>query len=587
MLSLSLPRWSSGNPYLQLTARLVTGVLAFSRTGGRVPMTYTNATARTIEDFEGKITPVLSGGTRHRGCRRVRNIINVKSEDFLNAAWNAVSLTKTNATTLTFTGVSNLCVNTIAGSLGNGRQFRVRALISGSVGSLVNLFLFDSATGTKGAGMQVTMTATPTVYSFLATTGAAVEAYQFNIENRALLSIPIGTANMTVVATEIQIEDVTGQANQNPSEYVSVGVLSSPFHNNYVDGVRYFQTFNGNTVAANIVTEAVGLQINTTTCTALGLSALIPALLWDAKGPAGYLSEGAGVQLVTPTASIRDLTNAAWTKTTLTTALNSIGADGVANSATRCTATAGNALVLQTLVAAASSRTVSFLIKRVTGTGNIELTQDGTTFTNINAELQAGVYIRVSLNVSILNASFGIRIVTSGDAIDVDMSQFEAGPRATSRMLSAGAVRNADVLIPTFAFPNLVGSLYFEAGFSGNNSINQNTFAAGSPAEGNVLYLFTGQASTFDGTTDFNLLAGSPSTTTMNRMSIAWSGTAAKGCVNGTLGIGVTTDGNYNIPVTFGIGCRTDGTGQPSDPIRNLEIYNIPLTDAQQVARGA
>jgi hypothetical protein len=126
----------------------------------------------------------------------------------------------------------------------------------------------------------------------------------------------------------------------------------------------------------------------------------------------GTIVESAATQLVTPTASIRDLTNAAWVKTTMTTALTSTGADGTANSATRCTASAGNATVLQTLVAAATSRTVSFLIKRVTGTGNIELTQDGATYTNIATLINSSVYTQVQLNATQLNASFGIRTVS-------------------------------------------------------------------------------------------------------------------------------------------------------------------------------
>jgi hypothetical protein len=35
-------------------------------------------------------------------------------------------------------------------------------------------------------------------------------------------------------------EDVTGQSNQNPSEYVSCGVLAAPYYGAGVDGVQYF-----------------------------------------------------------------------------------------------------------------------------------------------------------------------------------------------------------------------------------------------------------------------------------------------------------------------------------------------------------
>jgi hypothetical protein len=162
----------------------------------------------------------------------------------------------------------------------------------------------------------------------------------------------------------------------------------------------------------------------------------------------GYLAEGAATQLVTPAAAVRDMTNAAWVKTTMTTAKTSVGIDGVASACTRMTATGGNATALFTLVAAASSRTYSCYIKRITGVGNVQLTQDnGGSWTTVALPL-AGFNL-VQLNASQLNAVIGIRLVTSGDAIDVDCNQFEAGALATTPIPAAGT-RNADQL--TYAF---------------------------------------------------------------------------------------------------------------------------------------
>lgn len=179
----------------------------------------------------------------------------------------------------------------------------------------------------------------------------------------------------------------------------------------------------------------------------------------------GYFAEGAATQLVTPLASVRDMTNAAWVKTTMTTAQTSTGIDGVGNSCTRCTATAGNATSIQTLVAAASSRTYSVWIRRVTGTGNIELTQDGATFTNIAGSLNSSTFTRVELNASQLNATFGIRIVTNTDAIDVDFNQFEASTFATSPVDVGSVTRNADVLTyPTNPWLNAATGTIFASG---------------------------------------------------------------------------------------------------------------------------
>jgi hypothetical protein len=74
--------------------------------------------------------------------------------------------------------------------------------------------------------------------------------------------IRIVTNGDSINATQIQLENVVGQSNQNPSEYVSVGVLSSPFQGANVDGVQYYATQNGNSVSSNVVTEATGALIS-------------------------------------------------------------------------------------------------------------------------------------------------------------------------------------------------------------------------------------------------------------------------------------------------------------------------------------
>ena len=78
----------------------------------------------------------------------------------------------------------------------------------------------------------------------------------------------------------------------------------------------------------------------------------------------GYFAEAAGTQLVTPTASIRDMTDASWVAVTCTKAKTATGIDGAANSASTLTATGATATVLQTLVAAASSRAFSAFVRR-------------------------------------------------------------------------------------------------------------------------------------------------------------------------------------------------------------------------------
>ena len=157
----------------------------------------------------------------------------------------------------------------------------------------------------------------------------------------------------------------------------------------------------------------------------------------------GLLMEGSAVNQLLQN---RDFTNASWAKTTMTAAKDQTGADGSANGASSLTATAGNATALQTIVQAAVNSTLSFDIQRITGTGAIGICQDGVTFTDVTAQINSTGYTRVTLTASQLNPVLGIRLVTSGDKIAVDFSQFEAGAFATSRIPTAGVsvLRTAD-----------------------------------------------------------------------------------------------------------------------------------------------
>mgnify|MGYP001617388397 CR=1 FL=1 len=208
-------------------------------------------------------------------------------------------------------------------------------------------------------------------------------------------------------------------------------------------------------------------------------------------GYGGYLSEGARTQLVTPTAAIRDMTGAAWVKTNVTAAKTATGIDGAASSATRLTAGAIGGSILQTLVAAASTRTYSVWLRRVSGTGTVTISQGATTL-DVTASLNSSTYTRVELSASVLNAAFGITFGTSGDVIEADFNQFEAGSFASTPIDAAGAARNADVLTyPTTGWLNASsGTLYAEYNiFAVNVGLNNRIFSLddGSASEAIVL----------------------------------------------------------------------------------------------------
>jgi len=127
----------------------------------------------------------------------------------------------------------------------------------------------------------------------------------------------------------------------------------------------------------------------------------------------------------------RDLTNAAWVAVNMTAAKDQVGIDAVAASASKITAGDANATILQTITLASSARAQSAFVKRVTGSGVVEMTMDnGTTWTGVTV---TAAWTRVTIPTQTLaNPVVGFRIVTSGDAIAVDFVQNENGTFATS-----------------------------------------------------------------------------------------------------------------------------------------------------------
>jgi len=120
----------------------------------------------------------------------------------------------------------------------------------------------------------------------------------------------------------------------------------------------------------------------------------------------------------------RDLTNAAWVKTSVTAAKDAEGADGTPSGASTLTATGANGTVLQTVTAASGTHAFRPLVKRKTGTGTIEITTDnGGTWTDITSQLNSLKYTRVVTDkAAVTNPQFGFRIVTSGDEVEVDFA---------------------------------------------------------------------------------------------------------------------------------------------------------------------
>ncbi len=299
----------------------------------------------------------------------------------------------------------------------------------------------------------------------------------------------------------------------------------------------------------------------------------------------GYFAEGAGTQLVTPTASIRDMTDASWVKgATMTAALTGTGIDGVVNSCSRLTggAVAATNTVFQTLTAAASSRTYSVWLKRVTGTGTINLTEDALgTATDVTASLNTNTFTLVSVTASVLNASFGIQIVTNGDVILADFNQFEAGAFATSPMDAAGAVRNGDVLTYPTAGNVLgtIGSTYMEISELWSNSQVVAPRALDLGSNSSALYFSADKLSIFDKTTQ-SLDTSFTASTSIQKAGSSYGGTTMRTFVNGIAGSGAVFDGDMNIGINLSVGAQNASINQWYGTLKGIRLWQRQLPNA-------
>jgi hypothetical protein len=205
--------------------------LAPGRTVGFAAATFTRATSATFEDFEGVIRTAESGEPRFVGARRVENLV-PSSNDFSVVSWTKVSVTLqagvadpfggTDATTVTATAGSYLAVNlsTLATRLPqSGDKIRNSLWIRRRTGTgQINLYSGGDAYDQP----IVTSSLTSSWQRLSVPVGSVVTAANNFVGVRIL------TAGDEVDIYGVQSEYVTGQTNQNPSEYVSTGVGTGP-----------------------------------------------------------------------------------------------------------------------------------------------------------------------------------------------------------------------------------------------------------------------------------------------------------------------------------------------------------------------
>jgi len=231
----------------------------------------------------------------------------------------------------------------------------------------------------------------------------------------------------------------------------------------------------------------------------------------------------------------RDLTNAAWTKTNCTAARTVQGIDGVANRASRLTATGANATCLQAVVNGSQARRFAPFIRRVTGSGNIDITLDnGTTWTTQTIGL---AWARVAgISQTLVDPTFGFRIVASGDVIEVDFAAIEDGTFDTSPLegVGASATRAGDACERTYGaeYDVTKGSVMFKGLCYGWNPGAANGILCRDTDSHHMRFVNTPlQAQMFDGTV--SLLTGTMAANTPVKITSTFGPVGGLGLTKG------------------------------------------------------
>jgi len=293
----------------------------------------------------------------------------------------------------------------------------------------------------------------------------------------------------------------------------------------------------------------------------------------------------------------RDLSvSGTWVASGITAVRNAVGADGTASGATTLTSTAASATITQNISHASQSRIFSAYMRRVSGTGEIQLTTNGgtnwqtVTLTTAFAPVNSGAQ-------TVASGQVGIRMIASGDVIEVDFTQAEIGPIPTSPITTtSGAVSRAtDVISASGA---LVSGLIGQTEGTIYAEVDVRSFAASAArrivnirVDGNNLLSL--EMSIAGNSFDFVATSGgvgvtataSGITTGIYKIAVGYN-SAASGTalyVNGVLRDTKTIAIPNLSAAVFGLGTRADGAvgSQLNDRIRAAALYTTRLSNDQ------
>ena len=311
---------------------------------------------------------------------------------------------------------------------------------------------------------------------------------------------------------------------------------------------------------------------------------------------AGYLAE-----VVTTNRCLwsRDLTNVAWVAVNTTPLKTQAGIDGVTNSCSLLTADLDAGTLLQTVVSASATRTYSAHIKRSVGTGTLEMTVDGVTWTAVTSSVGVGSFGLCQITqAAVTNPIMGFRIGTAGDAFIIDMCQEETQSRATTPMpcTTVAVVRNADILTyPSTGWYNATEGTFFTEATPIEAAVSATTGILGAYADANnrisLVFASAGGLRTFVRESsvtgaDFTS-SGTLAVNSRSKLAVSYKANDVAASLNNASG---GSDASVAIPTitTFEVGSTVVGTGSVfGGCLRSTKYFNRRLSDSQRLALTA
>jgi hypothetical protein len=304
-----------------------------------------------------------------------------------------------------------------------------------------------------------------------------------------------------------------------------------------------------------------------------------------------------------------DFNAAAWTDTSITRATGNADPAG-GTTAVRFTASAGNATVIRAAaIGTSAERTFSVWLRRVTGTGSIQYTQNNGT--NWTTQAITSTWTRYTFTHTV-DHRVGIRIVTSGDAIEMWGAQLETGSGASSYIPTGASTvqRAADSCVMTgtnfSSWFTSDGTFYYEFDNSRRvvTSANPTPVALGQYAAGDLIAILMNTGNVGSGASmtvwgsggtgvQQQTITGGLTVATGNKAAFAFSvsGKTSMGALRNGISAAATTTGTVNAKTILFIGGSGSGTALVRDwldaPIQRIKFFPVQMTSAQLQALTA